>query len=90
MSSESSTTGNNLQDAGNDLRNRLSDIASRVGADVQEATDAVCNTLEQQCKVAGEALSKAGKQVTDLSRRYPLQTIAAALALGFLIGRSRR
>ena len=90
MSSDSNSIENTVQDAGKDIGNRLSDIASKLTASVQEAKDAVCNTLEQQCKFAGEALSKTGKQVTDLSRRYPVQTVAAALALGFLIGRSRR
>jgi ElaB/YqjD/DUF883 family membrane-anchored ribosome-binding protein len=31
-----------------------------------------------------------GKDVTDFCRRYPTQSLVAALAVGFLIGRSRR
>jgi ElaB/YqjD/DUF883 family membrane-anchored ribosome-binding protein len=90
MSSESNSIENTFQNAGNDIRNRFSDIASKVRADAQEAKDAMYKALEQQCEFAAETLSKAGKKATDLSRRYPLQIIAAALALGFLIGRSRR
>jgi hypothetical protein len=90
MSSESNTIVNTLQDAGNDLRSRLSDIASKVRTGTQEAKDAVYHTLEQQCEFAAKTLSTAGRKATDLSRRYPIQIIAAALALGFVIGRSRR
>jgi len=70
--------------------NRLSDIASKVGAGAKEAKDAVYNTLGQQCEFTAETLTKAGKKAMDLSRRYPLPMVAAALAVGFLIGRSRR
>ena len=33
---------------------------------------------------------KMGKDVMDVCRRYPTQSLVAALAVGFLIGRSRR
>lgn len=35
-------------------------------------------------------LKKMGKDVMDVCRRYPTQALVAALAVGFLIGRSRR
>ena len=72
-----------------DIRNVLTNVASTVAAETQQATGAVCNALDQQCKLAAKTLSKAGRKATRLSRRYPEQTIAAALVLGFLIGRSR-
>ena len=34
--------------------------------------------------------SAMGKDLMDVCRRYPTQSLVAALALGFLIGRSRR
>jgi len=34
--------------------------------------------------------SQMGKDVMNVCRRYPTQSLVAALALGFLIGRSRR
>lgn len=71
------------------IRNVLTAIASTVVAETQHATGAVCNTLDQQCRIAAKALNSAGRKATRLSRRYPVQTIAAALALGFLVGRSR-
>ena len=73
-----------------DIRNGFTDIASRVLTEAQDATNAVCNTLEQQYKFASKKLSKTGRKARNLSRRYPIQTIAIALALGFLVGRSRR
>jgi ElaB/YqjD/DUF883 family membrane-anchored ribosome-binding protein len=35
-------------------------------------------------------LSGMGKDLMDVCRRYPTQSLVAALAVGFLIGRSRR
>jgi hypothetical protein len=72
------------------VRNRLADITSNVIADAQEARNAVCDTLEQKYKFAAKALNKANRKVTRFSRRHPIPTIAASMALGFLIGRSRR
>jgi hypothetical protein len=90
MSNESSTADNIFKGAVHDTQNRLGDIASKVGAGAKEAKDAVYNTLEQQCEFTAETLTRAGKKAMDLSRRYPLQMVGAALAVGFLIGRSRR
>jgi len=90
MSSESNTAENGARDAGNVIRNRFNTIASKVRAGAQGAKDTVCNTMGQQCEVATKALSTVGRKATDLSRRYPMQAIGAALALGFLIGRTRR
>jgi len=90
MSNEFDTVDNTFQGAGHDTRDRLGDIASKVGAGAKEAKDAVYKTLGQQCEFTAESLTKAGKKAMDLSRRYPLQMVGAALAVGFLIGRSRR
>jgi ElaB/YqjD/DUF883 family membrane-anchored ribosome-binding protein len=90
MSSESNTIENSVQDTGNGIRNRLSDFASKLRAGAVEAKDTVCNTLGERCEFATRTLSTAGRKATDFSRRYPMQTLGAALALGFLIGRSRR
>jgi hypothetical protein len=46
--------------------------------------------LEQQREFASEALAKASKKASRLTRRHPLQIIAGALVLGFVIGRIRR
>src|SRR5476651_2644103 len=38
----------------------------------------------------GPKVVKMAKDVMDICRRYPTQSLVAALAVGFLIGRSRR
>jgi len=90
MSSESDSIENSVQETGNSIRNRLSDFASKLRAGAVGAKDKVCNTMGEQCDLATKTLSTAGRKATELSRRYPMQTLGAALALGFLIGRSRR
>jgi len=90
MRSESNPVDKTFQGAGHDAGNVLGDIASKVEAGAKQATDAVYNTLGQQCQFTAETLTRAGKKAADLSRRYPLPMVGAALALGFLIGRSRR
>jgi type VI protein secretion system component VasF len=72
-----------------DIRNAVTSIASTIVGEMQQATGAVYDTLTRQRKFATKTLSKASRKAARLSRRYPLQTIAAALVLGFLIGRSR-
>jgi len=90
MSSESNSIENSVQDTGNSIRNRLGDLVSKLRAGALGAKDTVCNTMGEQCDFATKTLTTAGRKATDLSRRYPMQTIGAALALGFLLGRSRR
>jgi len=90
MSTNGKPIENTFHDAGNDIRSHLNAIASKLQADAQGAKNAAYNKLKQQREFATETLSKAGREATRLSRRYPLQIIAGALALGFLIGRSRR
>jgi len=90
MSTESNTIQNTLQHVGDDIRNRFADIASRVRAEAQHAKDAVGTTLQEQREFAAETLSKAGKRATHLTRRYPIPIFAAALVIGFMLGRIRR
>ena len=74
----------------NDIRKRLTKISSKVLAEAGDVTEVVYGTLQRQRKLAVKTLSRAGRKAMRLSRRYPAQTITAALVLGFLIGRSRR
>jgi ElaB/YqjD/DUF883 family membrane-anchored ribosome-binding protein len=90
MSSDSNTIAKIFPLPVKHIRKFLTDTASNVFSEAQEATGVVCTTLEQQYKLAAKTVRKAGRKATRLSRRYPVQTIAAAVALGFLIGRSRR
>jgi ElaB/YqjD/DUF883 family membrane-anchored ribosome-binding protein len=90
MSSKSAKIENTFHKVGNDIRDRIIDIASRVRTEAQDAKEAVCDTLEQQREFASEALAKASKKASRLTRRHPMQIIAGALVLGFVIGRIRR
>jgi ElaB/YqjD/DUF883 family membrane-anchored ribosome-binding protein len=90
MNGKSNTIENALHNVGTDIRGRITSIASRVRDEAQDAKEAVCDTLEEQREYAAEALSRASRKATRLTRRHPLQVIAGALVLGFLIGRIRR
>lgn len=116
-----------------DVKDRISDMASKVKDKAGQVVDTVSEQLGQQRGNAAEGLDRAastihdraesvpggpkvvkmthriadgmestasylrdhdfkkmGKDVMDVSRRYPTQSLVAALAVGFLIGRSRR
>lgn len=90
MSTDGNAMENTFPREGNDILRRLTKMASKVQTEALGAKDAVYNTLKHQGEFATETLNKAGREATRLSRRYPIQMIAAALALGFLIGRRRR
>ena len=90
MSSKSNTIEHAIHNVGNDIRDRITSIASRVRDEAQDAKDAVCDTLEEKRELAAEAFGRASRKATRLTRRYPLQVIAGAVVLGFLIGRVRR
>jgi len=90
MSSKANTLENTFHRVGNDIRGRITDIASRVRDEAQDAKDAVCDTLEEKRELATEAFNRASRKATRLTRRYPFQVIAGAVVLGFLIGRVRR
>jgi len=90
MTSASNTLENTFQNVGNEIRSRVTNIASKVRSEARVATGAVRDTLEQQREFAAEKLGKAGKKATHLIRRYPMPVIAAAIAVGFVIGRIRR
>lgn len=90
MSSKSNAIENAFHNVSNDIRDRITDIASKVREEAQGAKEAVCDTVENQWEFAARSLGKASKKATRLTRQYPLQTFAGALVLGFLIGRIRR
>ena len=116
-----------------DVKDRISDIASKVKDKAGQVADTVSEKLGQQRGNAAEGLDRAasaiheraesvpggpklvkmthsiadgmestasylrdhdfkkmGKDVMDVCRRYPTQSLVAAVAVGFLIGRSRR
>jgi hypothetical protein len=116
-----------------DVKDRVSDMASKVKDKAGQVADTVSEKLGQQRENAAQGLNRAassihdnaesvpggakmvnlthgiadgmestatylrdhdfnqmGKDVMNLCRRYPTQSLVAALAVGFLIGRSRR
>jgi hypothetical protein len=116
-----------------DVRDRVSDMATKVRDKAGQMADSASERLGQQRESAAETLGRAassiheksdsvpggprvvnfthsiadgiettasylrnhdfsemGKDVMNVCRRYPTQSLVAALAIGFLIGRSRR
>ena len=61
------------------VKDRISDMASKVKDKAGQVADTVSEKLGQQ---RGD--------VMGVLRRYPTQSLIAALAVGFLIGRLRR
>ena len=61
------------------------------GPKVANLTHSVADGIESTASyLRRHDLSGMGKDVMDVCRRYPTQSLVAALAVGFLIGRSRR
>ena len=116
-----------------DIKDRVSDMASKVRDKAGQVTETVVERLGQQRETAAQGLDRAasaiheraesvpggpkvvnlthgiaggmestasylrdhdfnqmGKDFMSLCRRHPTQSLVAALAIGFLIGRSRR
>jgi hypothetical protein len=61
------------------------------GAKAVNLTHSLADGMESTASyLRDHDLSKMGQDVMDVCRRYPTQSLVAALAVGFLIGRSRR
>ena len=61
------------------------------GPKVANLTHSVADGMESTASyLRRHDLSGMGKDLMDVCRRYPTQSVIAALAVGFLIGRSRR
>src|ERR1051325_3805739 len=117
----------------NDVKDRVSEMTSKMKDKASQMTDSVTEKLGQQRETAADTLERAattihekaasvpggpkvvnlthsiadgmestasylrghdfsemGKDIMDVCRRYPAQSLVAALAIGFFIGRSRR
>lgn len=98
-----------------DLKDRISDMTSKVKDKAGQVADSISEKLGQARKGAAGGLGRAastthqiadgmqstasylrdhdfprvGKGVMSICRRYPMQSLIAAVAVGFLIGRSR-
>jgi len=61
------------------------------GPKVVHFTHSIADGMESTASYLRDRdFSAMGKDVMDVCRRYPTQSLVAALAVGFLIGRSRR
>jgi len=61
------------------------------GPKVVNLTHSIADGMESTASYLRDRdFSQMGKDVMDVCRRYPTQSLVAALAVGFLIGRSRR
>lgn len=61
------------------------------GTKVVNLTHSIASGMESTASYLREHdFGRMSKDVLDVCRRYPTKSVAAALALGFLIGRSRR
>ena len=78
-----------LGDAASALRDKADNVPG--GPKVVNFTHKIADGMESTASyLRDHDLSKMGKDVMAVCRRYPTQSLVAALALGFLIGRSRR
>ena len=95
MSREPENTWNEKVQAGPDLKDRVSDIATKVRDKASQVADTVSEKVGQARETTASYLqehdfNEIGKDVMNVCRRYPAQSLIAAAAVGFLIGRARR
>jgi ElaB/YqjD/DUF883 family membrane-anchored ribosome-binding protein len=95
MSREPENTLNEKVQAGSDLKDRVSDIATKVKDKANQVADTVAEKVGHARETTASYLqehdfNQIGKDVMNVCRRYPAQTLIAAAAVGFLLGRARR
>jgi hypothetical protein len=78
-----------LNRAASTIHNRADSVPG--GPKVVNLTHNIANGMESTASYLREHdFSAMGKDVMNICRKYPTQSVVAALAVGFLIGRSRR
>ncbi len=75
-----------IRNAGNDIRDRVTDIAFQLRTDVMDAKEAISSTVNRERRIAADNVRRMGRKATRYCRRHPVQSLATALAVGFLIG----
>jgi hypothetical protein len=92
----SETLGHQRKNAAEGLDRAASTIHDKAesvpgGPKVVKMTHSLADGMESTASyLRDHDFKKMGKDVMDACRRYPTQSLVAALAVGFLIGRSRR
>ena len=95
MSREPENTFNEKAQAGPDLKDRVSDVATKVRDKASQVADTVAEKVGHARETTASYLqehdfNEVGKDVLNVCRRYPVQSLIAAVTVGFLIGRARR
>ena len=96
MDTVSETLGHQRENAADGLDRAASAIHDNAesvpgGPKVVKMTHNIADGMESTASyLRDHDFKKMGKDVMDVCRRYPTQSLVAALAVGFLIGRSRR
>lgn len=69
----------------------LNRVASRIQDTAESVTDSIADGVESSASyLRDHDVRTMGKDVMNIARRYPMQSLGAALAIGFFIGRSRK
>ena len=75
----------------NQVASAMHENADSLPRGASRLTHGVANKVGSAAEYLRDSdFSKMGKDATNLCRRYPAQALLAAVAVGFLIGRSRR
>jgi ElaB/YqjD/DUF883 family membrane-anchored ribosome-binding protein len=77
-----------VQEWASTAKDKAKDAAHAAGDYVMHAKDKVQELASNAAQGAGEAIQTAGDELTRVVRRYPMQSLLAGLALGYLLGRA--
>jgi len=83
------TAAEGLNRAASTIHNKANQVPG--GPKVVNLTHSIADGMESTASyLRDHDFNKMGGDVMNMCRRYPTQSLVAALALGFLLGRSRR
>ncbi|HYR84015.1 MAG TPA: hypothetical protein VE422_08060 [Terriglobia bacterium] len=89
MGQQRENAADNLNRVASTIHDKAEEIPG--GPKVVNLTHKVADGMESTASYLREHdFAQMGKDVMDVCRRYPTQSLVAALAIGFLLGRSRR
>jgi hypothetical protein len=69
------------------VKEKVTDMATAASVYAGEASDKVQEWTAKTAHQADDAVQNLGKELTSLVRRYPIQSLLAGLAVGFLLAR---
>lgn len=81
-----------IADKGKDLVNRIADEATHAGEKVQgwaeDAYEASRKEVKKDYDATAQIVENYGQEVTDLVKKYPIQSLLVGFAAGFLVSRA--